>query len=146
MKSPSGIEAVAMNGDAATRARCIEALWTRFEARDWAGARHLFADTATLTWHATGERFLDADAIIRVNAIYPEGWRIRIVEINPLLDGRIHSVVEVTHGAQRFLANSLFRFDAELIAEVHEYWAAAEVPPAWRTAEAIGAYERPAPR
>ena len=146
MKSRNGIDAMAMNGDAARRARCVEALWGRFEARDWAGARQLFSDTATLTWHSSGERFLEADAIIRVNAIYPEGWRIRTVEVNPLLDGRIHSVVEVTHGAQRFLANSLFRFDAELIAEVHEYWATVEAPPAWRTAAAIGAYERLEPR
>ncbi|CAN5854809.1 nuclear transport factor 2 family protein [soil metagenome] len=121
----------------------VEALWTRFEARDWAGARRLFADDATLTWHTSGERMLDADAIIRVNAIYPEGWRIRIVEINPLQDGRVHSIVEVLHGAQRFLANSLFRFDdAGSIAEVDEYFATFEAPPAWRTAEAIGAYER----
>ena len=121
----------------------VEALWTRFEARDWANARGLFADSAMLTWHASGERMLDADAIIRVNAIYPEGWAIRIIEINPLLDGRVHSIVEVTHGARRFLANSLFRFDANgLIAEVDEYFATVEAPPAWRTAEAIGAYER----
>jgi hypothetical protein len=126
----------------AQRTRSIEVLWTRFEARDWAGARRLFADAATLTWHCTGERFLDADAIIRVNAIYPEGWRIRIVEVNALLDGRVHSVVEVSHAASRFLANSMFRFDAGLIAQVDEYWATVEAPAAWRTPEAIGAYER----
>lgn len=135
-----------MNVDATARARCVEALWARFEARDWAGARRLFADAATLTWPSSGERFLDADAIVRVNVIYPEGWRIRIIELNPLLDGRIHTVVEVTHGTQRFFANSLFRFDAELIVEVHEYWATVEAPPAWRTREAIGAYERTSPR
>ena len=121
----------------------IVALWTRFEARDWVGARSLFADGATLVWHTSGERFLDADAIIRVNAIYPEGWVIRIVEVNPLCDGRMHSIIEVSHGAQRFLANSLFRFDAQgLIDKVDEYFATFELPPAWRTAEAIGAYER----
>ena len=134
-----------MTMNACTRHRRdhVEALWTRFEARDWIGARRLFAEGATLTWHASGERMLDADAIIRVNAIYPEGWTIRIVEINPLLDGRVHSVVEVSHGTQRFLANSLFVFDAEgLIAQVDEYFATVEAPPAWRTSKAIGAYDR----
>ena len=121
----------------------VKALWTRFEARDWAGARQLFADGAVLVWHASGESILDADSIIRVNAIYPEGWTIRIVEVNPLLDGRMHSIIEVSHGTQRFLANSLFRFDAAgLIEKVDEYFATVEAPPAWRTAEAIGAYER----
>jgi hypothetical protein len=127
----------------ATRASQVEALWTRYQARDWAGARRLFAADATLTWHASGERLLDADAIIKVNAIYPEGWTLRIIAINPLLDGRVHSIVEVVQDGQRFFANSLFRFDASgLIAEVDEYFATFEPPPAWRTAEAIGAYER----
>lgn len=121
----------------------VLALWTLFEARDWAGARRLFADDAVLVWHTSDERILDADSIIRVNAIYPEGWSIRIVEINPLLDGRTHSIIEVTHGAERFLANSLFRFDADgMIEKVDEYFATVEAPPAWRTADAIGAYER----
>ena len=121
----------------------VVALWARFEARDWAGARCLLADGATLVWHASGERLRDADSIIRVNAIYPQGWAIRIVEVNPLLDGRMHSIIDVTHGAHRFLANSLFRFDAQgLIDQIDEYFATFEVPPAWRTAEAIGAYER----
>ncbi|MEP7098861.1 MAG: hypothetical protein ABI781_00035 [Burkholderiales bacterium] len=121
----------------------VFALWTLFQARDWAGARRLFNDQATLTWHASGERLLDADAIIRVNAIYPEGWSICVIEVNALRDGRAHSIVEVRHGAIRFLANSLFRFDANgLIASVDEYWATVEAPPAWRTADLIGAYER----
>ncbi len=121
----------------------VAALWAFFQARDWVGARRLFNDAATLTWHASGERLLDADAIIRVNSIYPEGWSLRVIEINALQGGRVHSIVEVTHGVMRFLANSLFRFDAAgLIVEVDEYWATVEAPPAWRNAAAIGAYER----
>jgi len=56
-----------------TRIESIRNLWILFEARDWAGARRLFADQASMTWHTSGERMLDADAIVRVNAIYPEG-------------------------------------------------------------------------
>ena len=145
MKSRSGIDPMPVDASPVQQRRLVEAMWTCFEARDWVGARRLFADTATLTWHSSDERFLDADAIIRVNAIYPEGWKIRIIEINPLLDGRVHSVVQVVHGGSRFLANSLFRFDGGLIAEVNEYWAKVETPPQWRTSQSIGAYERLAP-
>jgi uncharacterized damage-inducible protein DinB len=125
-----------------TRLVTVQALWSLFQGRDWVAARRLLADHARMTWHTSGERLLDADAIIRVNAIYPEGWRIRLLEINALQDGRVHSVVEVNHAPNRFIANSLFRFEGERIAEVDEYWATVEAPPAWRTAAAIGAYER----
>ena len=120
----------------------VRSLWTLFQARDWTTARALFADNAVMTWHASGERLLNADAIIRVNAVYPEGWRIRIVEVNALQDGRVHSVVEVSHPPGLFIANSLFRFDQERIVQVDEYWATVEAAPAWRTPERIGAYQR----
>ncbi len=95
-----------------------------------------------MIWPASGERFFDADAVIRVNSVYPEGWALRAVEINALVDGRVHSVIEVRHGRARFLANSLFHFDGALIDGIDEYWASAEAPPAWRDAATLGAYER----
>ena len=125
-----------------THIATVRSLWALFQARDWAAARRLFADTATLTWHTSGERMLNADAIIRVNAVYPEGWRIRVIEMNALQDGRVHSVMEVSHPPARFIANSLFRFERGQIAQVDEYWGTVEAPPAWRTADVIGAYER----
>ncbi len=120
----------------------VHALWSAFEARDWAAARRFFADNATLTWHTSGERMLNADAIIRVNAIYPEGWSIQVIEVNALQDGRVHSIIEVKHAPNRFIANSLFRFEQRLIAQIDEYWSTVEAPPDWRNAAAIGAYER----
>ncbi len=124
------------------RIEAVHSLWSLFEARNWEAARRLFADGASLNWHTSGERMLNADAIIRVNAAYPQGWRIRVVEVSALRDGRVHSVVEVSHPPARFFANSLFRFEQERIAQVDEYWSTFEAPPAWRTAQAIGAYER----
>jgi hypothetical protein len=120
----------------------VRALWSSFEARDWSAARRLFADAATLTWHTSGERMLNADAIIRVNAIYPEGWNIRVIEVNALQDGRVHSIVEVKHPPNRFIANSLFRFEHNLISQIDEYWGTVEAPAQWRTAHTIGAYQR----
>ena len=120
----------------------VHALWQRFEARDWAGARALLRDDAALHWPTSGEHFDDADAAIKVQSIYPEGWSIRVIEVNELTDGRVHSAIEVTHGEHRFFANSLFRFEGGLIAEITEYWGQFEPPPTWRTVEAIGAYRR----
>jgi len=120
----------------------VQLLWSSFEACDWPTARCLFADNATMTWHTSGERMLDADAIIRVNAAYPEGWNIRVLEVNALHDGRVHSVVEVSHPPRKFVANSVFCFDHGHISQVDEYWSTVEPPPAWRVAAVIGAYEQ----
>ena len=131
--------------DLAHRAATVCALWASFQARDWAAARALLADDATLYWRASGEHLLDADAIIRVNALYREGWALQILEVTPLTDGRVHSMVEVGHGSQRFLAHTQWRFEGSLIVQADETWATVEAPPAWRTAEAIGAYRRDPP-
>lgn len=123
-------------------AALVRTLWACFEVRDWAAARALFADDAKLHWVASDEYCDDADAIIRVNAIYPEGWRIHVREVTGLRDGRVHSMVDVFHGEQHFIAHSLWSFAAGRIVALSETWATAEAPPAWRTAEAIGAYRR----
>ena len=128
--------------DAEHRCARVRALWAHVQARDWAAMRAVFADAATMAWPCSGERLLDADAIVRVNAIYPEGWTVRIVEVGAMADGRVHSVVEVRHGTQRFFGNSLYRFAGTQIAQVDEYWATVEPPPGWRTAATIGAYQR----
>ena len=123
-------------------AATVRSFWAHVQARDWAGARALLADRATLHWPASGEHLLDADAIIRVNAIYPEGWALQILEVTPMCDGRVHSMVAVQHADQRFLAHTLWRFAGRLIVQGDETWATVQAPPAWRSAEAIGAYRR----
>jgi GNAT superfamily N-acetyltransferase len=120
----------------------VHALWARTQQRDWIGVRALFDESASAIWWTSGERFLDREAIARVNALYPEGWTIEVVEVNALADGRVHSVVRVDHPPHVFYANSLYRFDSERIAAVDEYWATREAPPSWRSAQALGAYER----
>lgn len=130
--------------DPAHHAATVRALWASFQARDWAAARGYLADDATLFWRASSEHLLDADAIIRVQVIYPEGWTLRVVEVTPMADGRVHSLVEVRHGNACFLAHTLWRFRGALVVQADETWATWEAPPAWRTAEAIGAYQRDA--
>ncbi|MDP1692788.1 MAG: GNAT family N-acetyltransferase [Burkholderiaceae bacterium] len=65
-----------------------------------------------------------------------------VLMVAALADGRVHSVIEITQGGQRFFANSIFFFVGGMIARVEEYWATVETAPAWRTAAAIGAYQR----
>lgn len=132
--------------DAEHRVATVRAFWAHVQARDWPAARGLLADDARLYWRASGEHLDDADAIIRVNAIYPEGWSLHQVEASALVDGRVHSLTEVRHGGQRFLAHTLWRFDAAgRLVQADETWATVEPPPAWRSAEAIGAYRRDPP-
>ena len=130
--------------DVEHRAAAVRCLWASFQARDWPCARARLADDASLYWRASGEHLLDADATIRVQAIYPEGWSLQLVQATPLADGRVHSLVQVRHGGQCFIAHTLFSFRGRLISHADETWATAEPPPAWRTAEAIGAYRRDA--
>jgi hypothetical protein len=130
------------DSEPAHHAATVRALWASFQARDWAAARAFLHDDATLFWRASGERLLDADAFIRVQAIYPEGWTLHVVDVTPMADGRVHSLVEVRHAGQTFLAHTLWSFRGARIAHADETWATWEAPPAWRTAAAIGAYRR----
>lgn len=127
---------------AVERTGWVRALWARMQARDWIGARALFTAAATSVWWTSGERFIGRDAILRVNEIYPEGWTIHVLEVTALADGRVHAVVRVEQPPQRFFANALYRFEGDRIAAVDEYWATWQAPPDWRSAEALGAYER----
>ena len=134
--------AVPTDTDTEHHAAMVRVLWACFQARDWSAARRLLADDAQMAWRASGEHFDSADAIIRVNAIYPEGWVLRILDVTPLQDGRIHSLVQVRHGDACFYGHSLFTLAGRHITRIDETWATAEEPPAWRTAAAIGAYRR----
>jgi GNAT superfamily N-acetyltransferase len=133
------------NDDTEHRCALVRALWAHIQARDWAAMRAAFVDDAVTHWPVTGERFADADTIVRVNAEYPKGWSIEVKSIDALADGRVHSVVEVPQGNQRFFANSRFTFEGPRIAALTEHWATGEPAPAWRNADFFAAQRRPAP-
>lgn len=125
-----------------TAVQTVTRLWECFQARDWAAARTLLHDDATMHWLSSSEHFDDADAIIQVQRIYPEGWTIRVLEVDELINGDVHSVVGVSHPPMRFIAHSRFQLQAGRIRCIAESWATVEEPPAWRNAAAIGAYRR----
>ncbi len=129
--------------DAEHRCARVRTWWAHTQARDWPAMRALLADGCTMHWPCTRERFLNADAIVRVQAIYPEGWSIRIGEVVATVDGRVVSSVAVLHDGQTYFAHSVFVFgDDERVVRIDEHWSNLEEPPAWRTKEVVGAYER----
>jgi GNAT superfamily N-acetyltransferase len=113
--------------------RVVRALWSALQARDWVGARALLFDDLRATWWTSGERFEGADAFIKANVRYPEGWTIHLLEVGHLDDGRVMSLVRVDHPPATFFATSLFRLDDGRIAGIDEYWATVEPAPAWRS-------------
>ncbi len=113
----------------------VRGLWAAYQARNWPGARSLLDPDARCTWWTSGERYLGAEAIIRVNANYPEGWRIHMIAVEPLADGRVLSLVRVDHPPVTHYAHSWFGFTggARLrIASIDEFWAEVVPPEAWR--------------
>jgi len=112
--------------------RAVRGLWARMQARDWNGARALLREDLVATWWTSGERYTGAAAFIDAQARYPEGWRLHLIELAHLQDGRVMSVVRVDHAPNTYFATSFFRVDDGLITAVDEYWATVEQPPEWR--------------
>lgn len=120
----------------------VRALWHQFQARDWAAARALLHDDAVIDWPATGERLLGADVVIRANAQYPEGWRVHLLQLAALHDGRVMSAVRVEHPPGSFLAQSVYRVRDGRIQSGEELWATCEAPPAWRAPQHLPGLQR----
>lgn len=119
--------------------RCVGRFWAAYQARDWVAAQALLAPGVQCRWWATHERFDGAAAMVGVNAVYPEGWRIHLLELHGLGDGRALSLVRVDHEGMSFWATSFFTLQAGLVAAIDEYWSDAAEAPAWRQ-DLVGRY------
>lgn len=117
--------------------RAVRHFWSAMQARDWRAARSCLYDDVQTVWWTSGERIAGAEALIEVNARYPEGWTIHLLEVEHLQDGRVMSLARVDHPPQRFFATSFFRVDDGRIAGIDEYWATVAAPPAWRSAASL---------
>lgn len=134
MMSP-GMAATAAPGlsdPQAAEAALVRRFWSLYQARRWSEAQALLHPDAECYWWATAERFQGAAAIVHVNAVYPEGWSLCLLEVNPLGSGRVHTLLRVDHGEQAFYANSFFQITAGLIQRLDEYWSDLAAAPAWR--------------
>ncbi len=112
--------------------RRVGLFWARYQARDWAGAEALLHPQASCRWRATRERFDGPAAIVHVNAVYPEGWGIHLLELHRLAPQLVLSLVRVDQEGRSYWAHSYFRFEQEWIAQIDEYWSDATEAPAWR--------------
>jgi GNAT superfamily N-acetyltransferase len=107
-------------------------LWSRIEARDWAGARALLHDRLSMTWWASAEAW-------RCSLMKPASEPRLLVargRFEALDDGCVLAFVQVEHPPHgRFLVQQRLRVRDGRIAEGDELWATCEPPPAWRTPE-----------
>ncbi|MDZ7813356.1 MAG: GNAT family N-acetyltransferase [Ideonella sp.] len=128
--------------DVEHRCAIVRCFLACIQARDWSGARAWLHDAAHMVWLTSGEAFDHADAIIAVNAHYPEGWQVHVHQVDALANGEVISLVEVQQGDKRFFANSRYTFAHGRIARIQECWGTWEAPPAWRNTALLGAYRR----
>jgi len=117
---------------AADPLQAVRALWACVQARDWKAARQLLHDDLQVQWWASGETIVDADTFIAVNAEYPEGWTIQLVNVAVMQDGRVLSMARVDHPPAHFLVQSCARVRSGRVARLEELWATCEAPPPWR--------------
>lgn len=110
----------------------VQRFWSFYQARRWAEAQALLAPHAECLWWATQERFRGAPSVVHVNAVYPEGWSIHLLDVQALKDGRVLSLVRVDQDARSFYANSYFHVRDGLIQQIDEYWSDVQAAPAWR--------------
>jgi ketosteroid isomerase-like protein len=105
-----------------TPAEVVRAFWGRIAAHDWPGARALLADDVVLDYPHTAERFVGADTVIRLNADYPDGWSIEVVDV--VADGdRVVAEVEVPMvGVGIFAVASFATVAGGRIVRAREYW------------------------
>ncbi|MDZ7591353.1 MAG: GNAT family N-acetyltransferase [Rubrivivax sp.] len=122
--------------------RAVRGWWQALQARDWQRARSLLRDDLHAVWWASGERFDGAAGFVEVQARYPQGWTIQLIEVSALQDGRVVSVARIDQPPQTFFATSFFHLEDGLIFAVDEYWATAEEPPAWRPLAGLAGWQR----
>lgn len=125
--------------------RAVRGWWQALQARDWVRAKALLRSDLQVTYWTNGESFDGPDGFVQAQARYPEGWTIQLIEVAPLQDGRVVSVVRVDHPPQSFFATSFFHLEDGLVFAIDEYWATVEEPPQWRTAAGLPGWRRMRP-
>lgn len=123
-----------MTNDDVDAAWVVRTFHERMQARDWAGAGRLLAESVVVDYIATGERFT-GPAFLAMNRAYPDGWHIDVVET--FADGsRAAARVRVTFGEHVDWCSGYYTVAGGVITSGVEHWvtAGAEAPPDWRRA------------
>jgi ketosteroid isomerase-like protein len=112
----------------------VRSFWESMAARDWDGVRAVLSPDVVVDWVETAERFTGADAVVRVNSEYPEGWSIEVLRIVANGDVVV-AEVEVPHrDVGVFRVAAFMEVSGGLITRSVEYWnhVGGAEPPAWR--------------
>ena len=115
-------------------AAVVTELWDRIAARDWLGLGRLLADDVVLELPASGELVRGRANVVAVNAEYPEGWSIEVLNVVGAGD-QVASEVEVPFaGVGVFRAASFWTVREGRVVHGREYWTllGADDAPAWR--------------
>lgn len=109
-------------------------LWARVAAHDWPGLRALLDDDVVLDYPHTGERFVGADTVVRLNADYPEGWSISLVDVVSEGDRAVCEVEVPMDGVGIFAVASVLTVRDGLVVRIRDYWIqqVGDEPPAYR--------------
>lgn len=100
----------------------VAQLWSRVQARDWAGVRNLLAEDFVLDWPHDLVRLRGRANFVEFNRRYPEGWSIEVLRI--VAQGNtVVSEVRVPHPTVGpYYALSFYEVDRGRIASCREYW------------------------
>lgn len=106
----------------------------RMQARDWDGVRALLDDGVVVDWLETAERFVGADAVIGMNADYPEGWQIRVLRLVEQGSLVVAEIEVPQDGVGLFRAAAFVEVAGDRIVRSVEYWVTVggADPPSWR--------------
>lgn len=116
----------------------VEALYTAYQARDWARAAGYLHPDAVVEMPATGERLDGRDGIIDWQRDYPEPWGV--LTVRRALGGPADGAAEieiVDPEGRRFAMAAFWRQRDGLLHEGVEYWVTVggdTPPPERRTA------------
>lgn len=118
-----------------TPVEVVQAFWDRMQDRDWEGVKELLVPDAVFVWPASNERFVGAEAIVRVNAEYPEGWSTRLLRLVEQGNTVVAEVEVPQAGVGIFRVVAIAEVTEDQIARSTEYWVTVggDEPPAWRS-------------
>ncbi len=103
-------------------ATVIRELWTRTQARDWAGVTELIAPDAVIEWPVSGERFIGRANYVEMNRTYPEGWEIQILRIVAEGDEAASEVAVPHRDLGDFRVASFWTVEDGQVVRGSEYW------------------------
>lgn len=103
-------------------------------AKDWASVKETLAGDVEVFWPATREVIRGRQNVVAVNAEYPTGWSIEVLNVYSAGEVIVSEVQVPQEGVGVFRVVSLWTVVDNLIVSGREYWIAygGDDVPAWR--------------